>query len=1282
MKPESRDVAIIGMACIYPKAPDAEKFWGNILSKVDAVTDAPDHWRPEYFFDPESTKNDRTYCKRGGFIDEYADFDPLEFGIMPGAVEGSDPEVFLALKVAKKVLEDAGYLERPFDRKRTAVILGHGNLLNRGLGNVFYHTKVINEFIRILKSLHPDTPEEDLEIIKRELKAGLPPFKADVCPGLISNLLSGMIANRLDLQGPNFVLDAACASSLIALDAGMTKLLDGDCDMAIVGGVQAYTSLPVYIIFSLLGALSRRGKIRPFDKRADGTLLGGGIGMMLIKRLADAERDGDRIYAVVKGIGISSDGKAQGALVPRLEGELLALERSYAKAEIPPRSIGLVEAHGTATRVGDATEIEALSRLFGERRGEFPDCALGSVKSMISHTIPAAGMAGLIKSALSLYHKVLPPTLCDEPNPDLGIEKTPFYLNTETRPWVHGEGHPRRAGVSAFGFGGINAHAILEEYRGNGEKKPLDLKWDSEAVILEAASRPELIEKGKCLLGFIAENPGGDLKDIAYSLNCALLNSLPSRLSIVAESLSDLSKKLGFALGGLADPACLQIKDRSGIFYFDKPLGREGKIAFLFPGEGAQYTNMLSDLCVHFPEVRRWFDRAERVFLKKGVLPSLKQVLFPPPHEPSEKKELAEKALWSMRYAVMSVCAADLAMHDFLGHLEIKPDAIAGHSIGQDVAVLASGIVPEDEELMLESYYENSTIRESDEADIPRARLMTVGGMASPDVMEVVKENEGELFVSMDNCPNQVILCGSEEAIKKAYEALVKKGAICAFLPFERAYHTPWYRPLCEHTERRIKGVKIQAPGIPVYSCSTAEPFPNEPDLIRRVMVDQWALPVRFRQTIEAMHDSGIRIFLEVGPRGNLTSFVEDTLRDRSFLAVPSNIASRSSITQVNTFIGLLAAHSVPMKLDYLYHNRVARRLSIPGLTSQRNEFGSISEQRKTPAGMRLELIIPHLALSEKVREDLHGNGGGTSRPLRARTPRIDAPAEPVRVERIAEKGSGEQVHSEILAEYQRTMGRLFAEKQTMNRHALSRIFWTAPLRTHEVAARLASCLCMGSDDALDLPVTVGQVLTEEEEEVWKNTGWPEERRRQWLFGRIAAKDALRYLLKGRSINAGYGEISVLNDKFGRPVPGGGIAGKLPLFISIAHSGPYSASIAGEGFNGMGIDIEEVGRSHDGLEEGGFSAGERSLIGKLGPALKSEWLLRLWCAKEALAKAIGRGMMGNPLNIVIENLDPDTGRVELGIKDELARELPDLAEKRFRADSGRDDVLVFATVLF
>ncbi len=461
------DVAIVGMSCLFPGAGNLDSYWGNIMAGVSAISDPPPGaWDPTVFFDPESASNDRVYCKRGGFLGDLTLFEPATYGVIPASVKGTEPDQWLALRLAFDALGDAGYKEVPEGvRRKTAVILGKGTYLNRGNFTVTQHGMIVDQTMSLLASVNPDLGADELAEIRRELKASLPPFSPDTVPGLVPNIIAGRIANRLDLMGPSYTVDAACASSLVALEHAVRGLATGDLDMALVGGSHVVTPVPILMLFCQLGALSRRQEIRPFDRLADGTILGEGLGMAILKRRRDAERDGDRVYAVIKGVGVSSDGRGIGVMAPRLEGEVLALERAYRSAGVDPATVGLIEAHGTGVPLGDETEIRALKTVFGETSPASARCGVGSVKSMIGHLMPAAGMAGLIKTALALSERTLPPSLnCDQPIPEIEAAGGRFYLLGEPRPWVHGSrSQPRRAGVNSFGFGGINAHAVLEE---------------------------------------------------------------------------------------------------------------------------------------------------------------------------------------------------------------------------------------------------------------------------------------------------------------------------------------------------------------------------------------------------------------------------------------------------------------------------------------------------------------------------------------------------------------------------------------------------------------------------------------------------------------------------------------------------------------------------------------------------------------------------------------------------------------------------------------------------
>ncbi|MDX2436119.1 MAG: polyketide synthase, partial [Acidobacteriota bacterium] len=356
------DVAIVGMSCLFPGASSLEAYWDNIMSGASAISDPPPgSWDPDVYFDPDSTANDRVYCKRGGFLSGLTKFEPAKYGIIPSSVDGGEPDQWLALKLAVEALTDAGYSDLPEAvRRKTGVILGRGTYLNRGNFIVAQHGIIVDQTMSLLATLCPQFGTEELAEIRSGLKANLPPFTTDTVPGLVPNIITGRIANRLDLMGPSYTVDAACASSLLALDHAVRGLVAGELDMALVGGSHVVTPVPVLMLFCQLGALSRRQEIRPFDQLADGTILGEGLGMTVLKRRCDAERDGDRIYAVVKGVGTSSDGRGTGVMAPRLEGEALALERAYRNAAVDPATVGLIEAHGTGVPLGDQTEVRAL----------------------------------------------------------------------------------------------------------------------------------------------------------------------------------------------------------------------------------------------------------------------------------------------------------------------------------------------------------------------------------------------------------------------------------------------------------------------------------------------------------------------------------------------------------------------------------------------------------------------------------------------------------------------------------------------------------------------------------------------------------------------------------------------------------------------------------------------------------------------------------------------------------------------------------------------------------
>ena len=926
-------IAITGMACLYPGAPDLDTYWANICGKVDSISDPPpEAWDPEIYWDPEFKDPDKTYVRRGGYLGSLATFEPLKYGIPPVAV-GGEPDQWLSLQVATAALADAGATELPEEiRRRTTIVLGKGTYLNGGNSLALQRTMVVGQTIELLRRLHPEHSEEYLTALRKLLAAQLPALGPETVPGLIPNIVVGRIANRLDLMGPAYTVDAACASSLVAIEQAISDLAAGECDLALTGGSQVWMPVATMNLFSRLGALSRRERLAAFDEAADGTLLGEGIGMIVLKRLEDAVADGDRVYAVIRGVGVSSDGRGLGVMAPRVEGEELALRRAYERSGVDPHTIGLLEAHGTGTPLGDVTEVQALRRVFGDRGDALmPRTALGTVKSMISHTIPAAGVAGVIKTALALHHSVLPPTLnVEKPNPKLELEQTPFYLNTETRPWIHGGTEPRRAGVNAFGFGGINAHAVLEEFTPDpvgAASVAHAAPWDSEVCLLEAASATELADRAQELADVLERGTELTLPQLAASLAAELgagAAARARRLGIVATSLEDLQAKLAAAIGKLRDPGCKRIKTAKGTYYESEPLGRDGKVALVFPGEGSQYPNMLSDLCLHFPEARAMFDRLDRLYAghPRGFV--LSDYVFPRPAFSDEERRRTEARLNELDIAVESVLTANGAVHAVLSRLVARIDAVAGHSTGEHSAAMASGALDLDADADLAAFchaLNDSYAEAASRQDVPKAVLLSVGASAE-EVAEVAAQAGGELYLAMDNCPHQVVVVGTGESIARTREIASGRGLVCETLPYDRAVHTPLFAPFAEDLRGIFAMLPVRAPSVPLWSCTTAAPHTAEPAAIRELLVEHWTRTVRFRETIEALHDDGVRVFIESGARGNLTAFIEDILRGRPACAVPADLRRRSGTAQLNHLVATLAVHGVELNPGYLFEHR------------------------------------------------------------------------------------------------------------------------------------------------------------------------------------------------------------------------------------------------------------------------------------------------------------------------------------------------------------------------
>ncbi|MCY0951993.1 type I polyketide synthase [Streptomyces sp. H27-S2] len=835
--PRPTDAAIVGMGAVFPGAGDLAAYRRNLLAGTDCIGDVPPgRWDPEVYYDPGGAAGpavgDRFYCRRGGFVDGLAAFDPTRFGIMPAAVEGAEPDQMLALHATAEAVADAGGDSRlPADRARIGVVLGRGGFMGVATARLDQRVRTAHQLAQTLRDLVPELGERRIAAVRSAFQEALGPERPDASIGLVPSFTAARTANRLDFRGPAYTLDAACASSLLAVDQAVGLLAGGRCDAVVAGAVHHCHIATLWSVFTQLRALSATERIRPFDRRADGTLLSEGTGVVLMKRLADAERDGDRIYAVVRGTGVAGDGRAASLMSPLVAGQVRALERAWQDAGLDPRAagaLGLLEAHGTGTPVGDTAELDTLAQVFGPPEAGGRGIGFGSVKSMLGHTMQASGMAGLIKAALAVHEGVLPPTLhLEEPHP--GLARTRMRPVTAAEPWERGPA-PRRAGVNAFGFGGINAHVVLEEAPGAARpavpvRRFLPLGAPAapvgpaarEDVLLMAADHPaELAAR----LAAGAPVSGGD-----GPCRLAVAGPTPQRLALAAKVVARGRPWRG----------------RGEVWFAPEPLG--GRVAFLFPGLEPEFTPVLDDVAD-----RLGLDRPR--LTRDGAL---------------ERRAL--DAIATGRFFARALPAVG-----------IGADVLAGHSLGEWAAMVAGGMYPQDAaDTFLDSLRPGSV-------KVPDLVYAALGCGARR--AEAALHGLDRVVVSHDNCPHQSVVCGDPGQVADVVGRLRAEGVHGQELPFRSGFHTPMWEPYLGQVRAAFGRLPLRPGTLPVWSATTGAPFPAAPDAVRELVVRHLLEPVRFRELVLRLYeDAGVRTFVTLGP-GGLPGFVEDTLRERPHLSV------------------------------------------------------------------------------------------------------------------------------------------------------------------------------------------------------------------------------------------------------------------------------------------------------------------------------------------------------------------------------------------------------------
>ncbi|WP_063041084.1 type I polyketide synthase [Nocardia pseudovaccinii] len=855
-------IAIVGMSGLLPNAHNHREYWQNIVDGVDCTTEVPaSRWSLDDYFDADQDAPDKTYSRRGAFLPDI-DFDPLEFGLPPNQLEVTSTMQTLSLGVARDLLIDAGAVDSAwYDPGKTGVVLGTTGpvpLMHPLAARL--STPVLKEAARSV-----GLSDTDADAIADKFVAAFAPWEANSFPGLLANITAGRVANRLGLGGINCTVDAACAASLAALRTAIAELQDGRADMMITGGVDTENTIFIYMCFSKVGALSANGQISPFSSDANGTLLGEGITMLALRRLEDARRDGNRIYAVIRGLGSSSDGRAKSIYAPRAGGQRVALDRAYADADCSPADVALIEAHATGTPVGDKTELTALKSLLSDATSEPRFAALGSVKSQIGHTKGAAGTASVMKLALALHQKVLPGTInVDAPNAEIAPDDAPYYVNTRTRPWILDPQRPvRRAAASAFGFGGTNFHVVLEE-ADSGRTEPV-LHRTAQAHLWHAPDVAGLVDAVRSVDGV----DGGAIPEDH------------ARIGFVSVDDENAAHLRALAVDELVrNPEEVAWDHPEGV-YFRAAALPERKIGALFAGQGSQYVDMGADAALSNPAVGAAFDAANIAFT--GAPVRLSSVVFPPPAFDEETSSEQEKSLRRTEFAQPAIGALSSGQFRALAECGFRANGYLGHSFGELTALWASGAVG------TEDFFALARARGAamtPEAGVEAGTMVALG--ASREIAEELLDGVDDVWICNHNAPDQVVVGGGPEGIAAVVERAGARGVATRALPVSGAFHTPYVAHAVDAFADATAAVTIGAPDAPVYANTPDARYGDDVAANRALLTGQLSKPVEFVAALTAMRADGCTVFVEFGPKQVLTSLVRRTLGD-DVIAIPTD---------------------------------------------------------------------------------------------------------------------------------------------------------------------------------------------------------------------------------------------------------------------------------------------------------------------------------------------------------------------------------------------------------
>ena len=870
------DVAVVGMAGRFPGAPDVDSFWKNLLEGVDGTT-----FFSEAELDPavpEDQRRDPAYVRARGVVEGADLFDAAFFGMGPREAEITDPQNRLLLETAWEALERSGHVPGSFPGP-VGIFAGKYN-------NTYFERNV---------TTHPALIE------------AFGAFNA-----MASNekdYIATRAAFKLDLTGPAISIHTACSTSLVSVCAAVESLRRGECDLALAGGSSITVPVKSGHVYQEGSMLSADGRTRPFDAQATGTTFSDGVAVVVLRRLEDALADGDEVYAVIRGTAVNNDGARKASFTaPGVEGQAAVVAMAQADAGVDPRSVSYVETHGTATPLGDPIEVEALTRTFRRGTADRGFCGIGSVKSNVGHLVIAAGATGLIKTALSLHNEVLPPTIhFQSPNPGLRLEQSPFYVVDRLTPWKRG-GSPRRAGVSAFGVGGTNAHVVVEEAppaEPSGPGRPREL-------LVVSARTPSALDAACVRLGsWLKDHPDASLPDVAHTLQTGRAG-FAHRKYLVAASAAE-------AAGLLAEPRKLAGR---------KLDAKAPGAVFLFPGQGSQYVRMGQELLGE-GTFRRELDRVcdvVRPFLEKD----LRDVLYPA----AGGEEAAAEILRATAYTQPALFAIEWALACQWRHWGIEPVAMVGHSVGEFVCAALAGVMdPEDAARLVAE-------RGRLIGALPPGAMLSVN-MAGDAARAFL--DHPDLAIASENAPGLCVVAGPAEAVARVQKRLDDEKVICRPLHTSHAFHSPMMDPAVPVFAERVRGVRLSAPRLPFVSTVTGAWITAEQAVDPMYWSRHLRETVRFAAAASVLVAEPGRLFLEVGPRTTLTTLTGRQVKDRLAKPLVSSLGDQAGNgaewTALLAAAGQMWSNGLSLDWKVFREGERRRRVVLPTYPFERKRF-------------------------------------------------------------------------------------------------------------------------------------------------------------------------------------------------------------------------------------------------------------------------------------------------------------------------------------------------------